>query len=501
MKKWMSFVVAAALVFSMNLGWIGSASAASTVPKLFLDGKLLQPNSPPIIVNDSVLVPIRTVAEHLGYNVAYDTAKKQVNVEDGSVKILMTIGKSTATVNGKAVSMIAGPVLRSGTTFIPLRFVGETLGLQIRWEAASRTVYLFSDPGTPGKPPIDITDPDGGDVAVVDEPSGGNGEVTPGEGGQSGGGTTPEPAEANAHLHEIRYVTDAVVINYEGSVQPTASVLKDPDRLIVDLPGADYAADFVADFMPSNPSLGQVVEMAVPSHEALKKVRFSQYSVAPYTARIVLDFNQAWDYQLINDTAAGELTVQLIKPVPKPTEPTGKVFKVVLDAGHGGKDPGAHSVVGKWEKEFNLSIVRKVEALLAGEKRINLILTRKSDVYPSLDDRVNLANSVKADIFISVHGNSYNPSINGTETYYSRANSLALAKVIHKNLVAATKFKDNGVRNAGFKVIKSTTMPAVLLEVGYLSNQQNASQMYNDAFQNRVAASIAASIKQYFKIS
>jgi N-acetylmuramoyl-L-alanine amidase len=113
---------------------------------------------------------------------------------------------------------------------------------------------------------------------------------------------------------------------------------------------------------------------------------------------------------------------------------------------------------------------------------------------------VNLANSLKADLFLSVHANSYYKATNGTETYYTRANSQAFAKLLHKNAVAATGFKDGGVRTAGFKVIKYTTMPAVLLEVGYLSNASDGPKLFTEALQNRVAAAIAASIKQNFNL-
>jgi N-acetylmuramoyl-L-alanine amidase len=144
--------------------------------------------------------------------------------------------------------------------------------------------------------------------------------------------------------------------------------------------------------------------------------------------------------------------------------------------------------------------VLKVQALLAGEERIKLVLTRESDTYPSLDDRFNLANSIAADLFVSVHANSYTAATNGTETYYSRPDSLDFAKVMHSLLTSATGLKDNGVRNAGFKVIKYTKMPAVLLEVGYLSSKIDEPKIWTEALQNRVAAAIVTGIKQYLKL-
>jgi N-acetylmuramoyl-L-alanine amidase len=452
MKKWISLLFVAVIVLFLNVEWTSASakqntSASAPVPKLYLDGKLLEANVPPVLVKSSVLVPIRTVAENLGYKVSYDKKKRQVSVEEGSTAILMTVDKPSASINGNAFTMSAPPILKSNTTMIPLRFVSETFGLKILWEQDSRSVFLSKN-------------------------------------------------KLQGHLQQIRYESDTVVINYDGLAVPTTNVLDGPNRIIIDLPNTDYASDFMADETPSNPALGQIAELAVNGHEALQKIRFSQYQTDPFAARIVLDLNQLWNFEVVNDTAVGEIRIQLKKP-----QPVRKGFTVVLDAGHGGKDPGAPSVTGKWEKDFNLSIVKKVQALLAKESRINLVLTRESDIYPSLGDRVNMANNLKADVFVSVHGNSFNSGANGTETYYNRSNSRALANLMHKNIVAATQFLDRGVRNQGFKVIKDTTMPAVLLEIGFLSHTQNAQQMFNDAFQKRVAQAIVTSIKQYLKLS
>src|SRR5690606_20192507 len=152
---------------------------------------------------------------------------------------------------------------------------------------------------------------------------------------------------------------------------------------------------------------------------------------------------------------SGELRIELTGPRP---------YVVVLDAGHGGSDPGAKSVNGRWEKDFNLAIVRKVQELLTDSQELKLVLTRDDDTYPTLDERIELANFLGADLFISVHANSHkSSSVNGTETYYKHGYSLPLAQIMHRHILQATGFKDNGVRTAEFKVIKYTTMPAVLL--------------------------------------
>jgi N-acetylmuramoyl-L-alanine amidase len=270
--------------------------------------------------------------------------------------------------------------------------------------------------------------------------------------------------------------------------------LDNPKRVVIDLPNTDFAVDFIP-ALSIDPLLPKKGELLVTGHTALQKVRYSLFSDSPKTLRFVLDLNQAWDFELQNNLITGELRIALKKPLPDKS-----LFTVVLDAGHGATDPGAKSITGRWEKDFNLSVVLKVQALLAGDERIKLVLTRQSDTYPSLDDRFNLANSIAADLFVSVQANSFTAATNGTETYYSRPESLDFAKVIHSLLTSATGLKDNGVRNAGFKVIKYTKMPAVLLEVGYLSSKIDEPKLWTEELQNRVAAAIVTGIKQYLKL-
>lgn len=129
------------------------------------------------------------------------------------------------------------------------------------------------------------------------------------------------------------------------------------------------------------------------------------------------------------------------------------------------------------------------------------MLTRSNDTFLELKERAAMANNLKADIFISVHANSSgSSSASGTETYYQREASKALANVMHKYLVQATGLSDRGVRYGNFHVIRETKMPAVLLEVGYLSNKKDEALLFTDALQNKVAASIVSGIKEYLGI-
>lgn len=116
---------------------------------------------------------------------------------------------------------------------------------------------------------------------------------------------------------------------------------------------------------------------------------------------------------------------------------------------------------------------------------------------------MKIAQAANATLFVSLHANSLDVSypnrskVNGSETYYSRSESLPLAEIMQKHLVAGTGFKDNGVRSKSLHVTRETRMPAVLLEAGYLTNAGDEAGLYSEQLQNNLAREIVAGIKEY----
>ncbi|MFD2046600.1 N-acetylmuramoyl-L-alanine amidase [Ornithinibacillus salinisoli] len=186
--------------------------------------------------------------------------------------------------------------------------------------------------------------------------------------------------------------------------------------------------------------------------------------------------------------------------ITKDNNSLDSTYKVVIDPGHGGKDVGATGASGQYEKSFTLSLSMKVKELLEQETDMEVYMTRSDDSYISQESRYRptFANDLNADVFISIHGNTFTDSnVSGTETFYYHKNSLSFAKIVHEHVVAATGFKNRGVKKEEFFVVKDTEMPAVLLEIGYLTNPNDESEMLNDTFQNRVASAIVEGIKEY----
>lgn len=175
--------------------------------------------------------------------------------------------------------------------------------------------------------------------------------------------------------------------------------------------------------------------------------------------------------------------------------------KIALDAGHGGKDPGAIGVTGTKEKDFALTMVKKIEQRLKANKNISPILIRDNDKFLELSERVSIAKKKKVDIFISIHANSSGTGASGTETYYTREDSRALADIIHKHLIEATGLRDRKVKKESLHVTRETNMPAVLLEPAFINNPDDEKKLFDPTFQDRVADAIVAGIYEYFGIT
>ncbi|KLU66891.1 N-acetylmuramoyl-L-alanine amidase LytC precursor [Desulfosporosinus acididurans] len=184
---------------------------------------------------------------------------------------------------------------------------------------------------------------------------------------------------------------------------------------------------------------------------------------------------------------------------------------IVVDPGHGGPDTGAIGPSGTYEKNNTLAVGLDLENDLrsAGAR---VIMTRSTDVSPAqgtyselsdLQARTKIANDANADMFICLHNDSFsNPSASGTTSYYSSASpvadqSQALAKNVQSELVSAIGLNDRGVKDAPFYVIKNTKMPAVLIEIGFISNPNEEKLLGSPDFQEKAAAGICEGILKY----
>ncbi|MBD1842364.1 N-acetylmuramoyl-L-alanine amidase [Cyanobacteria bacterium FACHB-63] len=184
------------------------------------------------------------------------------------------------------------------------------------------------------------------------------------------------------------------------------------------------------------------------------------------------------------------------RPVP-PRVPNGRLV-VVIDPGHGGPDPGAVGIRGIQEKEIVLDISRRVQANLE-RGGVQVVMTRNADTDLDLQPRVDIAQRTNATVFVSIHANSISmsrPDVNGLETYYFQS-GLELARTIHRNVLQGTGVRDRGVRSARFFVLRRTSMPSVLVEVGFVTGREDAARLAESSYRQRMADSIARGVLEY----
>jgi N-acetylmuramoyl-L-alanine amidase len=260
MKKWLSLLFVVSVMLFLSAGIVHAAKSVALTPKLILDGKALQPQVAPVVIDKTVMIPVRIATANLGYKVDYDNKKKQVKVSNGLKQLVMTLDKPTAYLDNEPKKMIMPPTSVSNNILIPLRFLGDSLDIAVFWDNQSKSAFLYSsNDSSPG----DVTDvePPGGSVDVPGSTTGGSVDIpgntdgggavnvpgnTDGSGGVTDPGTVIPPVTpaVSGNIHEVRYETNTVIVKYSGLVVPEITPLENPKRLVIDLPNTQFAGDF-----------------------------------------------------------------------------------------------------------------------------------------------------------------------------------------------------------------------------------------------------------------
>jgi N-acetylmuramoyl-L-alanine amidase len=347
-----------------------------------------------------------------------------------------------------------------------------------------------------------------------------------------------DAVELKGIRHWVTSESVRIAIDISGSVEFTKGRLTNPERLYCDL---------------KNIKLKNGLQTNYPFAEGLvKTVRISQYNAN--TVRIVFDLRKAdYDYKISSLEDPPRLIIDFF---PKGTDEKKIDAKadmfllkrvVVLDAGHGGHDPGAVGFKGLYEKDVVLDIVRKMRDIMTSEYPLyEVILTRDSDVFIPLDERAAVANKKDAELFVSVHANaSPNRQARGIETYLlnwtndeesmrvaARENAISLKKMkqvqnelgfilaslereskrdesvklaghIQNSLTSTItqqyhEVSNLGVKQALFYVLVGAKMPSSLVEVSFISNPEEEKLLSDESYRQKIAYSIVAGIHAYF---
>jgi N-acetylmuramoyl-L-alanine amidase len=330
--------------------------------------------------------------------------------------------------------------------------------------------------------------------------------------------------------------------------------VKDPARLVLDLEVAELSpalAELQGKVSDEDPYIQGlrvahnrpgVIRLVLDLKAQVKPQVFTLKPIGEYGHRLVLDI-----YPAIEIDPLAALIAQTENKVQQ-TKPAGKIARlatIVIDAGHGGEDPGAIGHRGSREKDINLAMAKRLKALVDAEPNMRALLTRDGDYFLSLQARVEKARKVKADLFVSIHADAFiRPNVRGSsvfalserratseaarwlankeneadliggvnldvkDRYLAQTlldlsqtatidHSLRLGGSVLRRLGGVNTLHKPQVEQASFAVLKAPDVPSILVETAFISNPDEEKRLKDEAYQDKLARAILEGIRDY----
>jgi N-acetylmuramoyl-L-alanine amidase len=488
------FVTCLALLTSTALPVSQAQGQAGGLRVLSREGARMLPT---VTINGQEYVALDEVAASFGLTLREDRLAGGVTASAGSETIIITADQPVVSVSGRLVSLSAAPVRQANRWFVPPDFLqralGPALGTRIELRRASRLLLV-------------------GDVRVA--------RVT--------ARVDAAPASATvvfditpATPARVTMESDRLIVQFEA------------DALELQLPSVP-AQDFVQAVQPGDTPT--IVRILPGPKFAMHRATTSQPDAS--SARLSIELLPAGTEPPAPPAASPAPAPAPADPLPVPA-PTPGLRTVVIDPGHGGDEHGARGAGGTLEKDITLQVARRLRTLIESRLGLRVFLTRDDDRAMSLDDRAAYANSQKADVFVSIHANAaLRPVMKGAEVFYlsvDRADadarrlgesreqlpalggsarsidlisweaaqagyleqSSTLAGMIEQALRGRVEMSPRPVQQAPFRVLVGATMPAVLVEIGYLSNREQERALASGEYQDQIAQGLFDAILQY----
>jgi N-acetylmuramoyl-L-alanine amidase len=430
--------------------------------------------------------------------VAEDAAAGGLTVTVRNQTIVLSPGQSLASVGGRLISLPAAPARDGSAWFVPVDFVpraiGLVLGLRVELRKPSRLILLG-----------DIRAPR---VAGRIEPLGSLARVT-----LDVAPPTPHTVAQDGSRLNIRFEADTLDAALPVSTAPDLiqNVRPGDGPAVVTIDLGPRFASFRTSDMPGPAGIGRIV-IDVIGQATETPPGQPQSPPAP--------------------TQDPPPLLDLVAP--------GSLRAIAIDAGHGGTEPGAKGPDGTLEKTVTLSVARRLKAAIEARLGVRVILTRDGDTTVGLDERAAVANNNKADLFISLHVNaSVRQAVSGAEVFYlsledygdagqrvARGHSeslpvvgggtrdielvlwemaqaryieasAALAGAVETSLRERVSMTPRAIQQAPFRVLVGANMPAVLVEMGFITNPQQEKQLQSDEFQNSVVQGLVDAVTRF----
>ena len=485
------------------LAWAGAQPAPTAAPYTVLSAEGRRPLAARTIGGQEMF-SLDDLAALFQLSVKEDALAGGITVSTRTQTIVLTPGQSLATVAGRLISLPAPPVRDGRTWYVPVDFlaraVAPSLGTRLEVRKPSRLV-LVGDIHVPR-------------VAGTVEPQASLARIT------------LDVAPPAAHI--VTQDGQRLVIKFEA------------DALDAALP-ASPAPDLVQAIRPGEGPAAIVIDLGP---------RFASYRASDLpgergSVRVVIDVIA----QTTAATAPGTGTPAAPPAAPAaPADapplldipPAGGIRTVVVDAGHGGTEDGARGPEGTLEKNVTLGVARRLKAALEARLGVRVILTRDGDATVALDERAALANNNKADLFISLHANaSVRGSAAGAEVFYLSLEeygdqaqrvakgeteslpvfgggtrdievilwemaqaryieqSAVFAQAVETALRARVPMSPRAIQQAPFRVLVGANMPAVLVEMGFITNPDQEKQLGTEGFQSTLVQALVEGVARY----
>jgi N-acetylmuramoyl-L-alanine amidase len=493
-----SIAVAAALVAAALGGAPAAQTPAAATPYTVLSRDGRRPLATRVMAGQEMFA-LDDLARLFSLTVREDTAAGGLTVTAGNQTIVLSAGQSLAYLGGRLISLPAPPARDGRTWYVPVDFVSRALApamtTRIELRKPSRLLVL-------------------GDVRaprVV-------GRMDP-----LGSATRLTLDIAPATPHTIAQEGQRLVVKFDADVLDASLPASTSPELVQGVHQGDAPASIAIDLGPRFASF-----------------RTSDVAGDRGAGRLIVDIaGQA--SEVTQPTPPGPPAQPPVDVPPLiDLAPSGTLRAIVVDAGHGGTEQGAKGPGGTLEKDVTLAVARRLKAALEARLGVRVILTRETDVLMGLDERAALANNNKADLFVSLHANaSLRPSTSGAEVFYLSLDeygdaaqrvvkgeseslpvfgggnrdidlilwemaqaryiqeSSALARAVESSLREHIPISARAVQQAPFRVLVGANMPAVLVEMGFITNAAQEKQLASDDFQNHIVQALVNAISHF----
>jgi len=491
---------AAAVLVLCALGGAPAAQApGSAAPYTVLSREGRRPLATRVMAGQEMFA-LDDLARLFNLTLREDAAAGGLTVTAGSQTIVLSAGQSLASVSGRLISLPAPPAHEGRTWYVPVDFVTRALApalttTRIELRKPSR-LLLIGDVRAPRV--VGRIDPLGSAARVTLD-------IAP------------------ATVHTISQEAQRLIVKFDADTLDLALPVATSPDLVQNIHQGDTPSSIAIDLGPKFASF-----------------RTSDVPGDRGAGRLVIDI-------------AGQAT-EVTQPTPPgppaqpPAEvpplidlvPAGTLRAIVIDAGHGGSEQGAKGPGGALEKDVTLAVARRLKGTLEGRLGVRVILTRDGDTTIGLDERAAVANNNKADLFVSLHANaSVRPGVSGAEVFYLSLDeygdaaqrvakgdseslpvfgggnrdievilwemaqaryiqeSAALAQGVESALREHVPMSARAIQRAPLRVLVGANMPAVLVEMGFMTNAAQEKQLTSDDFQNRVVQALVGAITRF----